>query len=213
MSIQIRPAQPHDADFLAWAILTAARSHRDKGWFDIILNAPEDACLEYLRRLTLTTTRSWWHYSRFHIARVGEQVAATLCAFRAGDGYPLSQPAMVEVAQSLGVSEQEQAAMWHRGTYLFTCVMESSDDLWTIENVATLPAHRRRGLAGVLLERAFEEGRQQGFGEAQITFLIDNDAAERAYVKAGFTFAGEKRHQDFAAAVGAPGLRRFVRRL
>ena len=213
MSVQIRPAQPHDADFLSWAILTAARSHREKGWFDIVLNRPEDACLEYLRRLTLTATRSWWHYSRFQIAEVDEQVAATLCAFRAGDGYPLSQPAMVEVARSLALSEHEQAAMWDRGAYLFTCVMESSDDLWTIENVATVPARRARGLAGALIEHALEEGREKGFGQAQITFLIGNDPAERAYAKAGFTFAGERRHQDFAAAVGAPGLRRFVRQL
>ena len=169
--------------------------------------------MEYLRRLALTATPSWWHCSRFHIAEVDEHVAATLCAFRAGDGYPLSQAAMVEAAQSLALSEREQATMWNRGAYLFTCVMESSDDLWTIENVATLPAHRGRGLAGALIEHALEEGRQKGLGQAQITFLIDNEAAERAYAKAGFTFAGEKRHHDFAAAVGAPGLRRFVRHL
>jgi translation initiation factor 4G len=117
------------------------------------------------------------------------------------------------VAKSLAVPEEEQATMWQRGAYLFTCAMESSDDLWTIENVATLHAHRGRGLAGLLLEHALEEGRQKGFGQAQITFLIGNDAAERAYAKAGFTFAGEKRHQDFAVAVGAPGLCRFVRQL
>jgi len=213
MNIRIRPARTDDADFLSWAILAATRSHRQKGWFDIVLDRPEDGCLEYLRRLTLTATRSWWHYSRFHIAEADGRPAATLCAFRAGDGYPLSQPAMVEVAQGLALSEHAQATMWRRGAYLFTCVMESSDDLWTIENVATLPAHRGRGLAGTLIEHALEEGRQKGFGEAQITFLIGNEAAERAYAKAGFAFAAEKRHPDFAAAVGAPGLRRFVRRL
>jgi translation initiation factor 4G len=213
MNIRIRRAQPHDAEFLAWAILTASRSHLEKGWFDLVLDRPEADCLEYLRRLAVTATPSWWHYSRFHIAEVDGQPAATLSAFRAGDGYPLSQPAMVEVAQSLGLSEQEQATMAQRGSYLFTCVMESSDDLWTIENVATLPAHRRQRLAGVLIEHALDEGRQKGFAQAQITFLIGNDAAERTYAKAGFTFAGEKRHQDFAVAVGAPGLRRYVRQL
>jgi translation initiation factor 4G len=213
MSIRIRRAESHDSDLLAWAILTASRSHLEKGWFDLVVDRPEEGCLQYLRRLAVTAAPSWWHYSRFHVAEVDGQPAATLCAFRAGDGYPLSQPAMVEVARSLGLSELEQASMGERGAYLFTCVMESSDDLWTIENVATLPAHRRRGLAGVLIEHALDEGRQKGFEQAQITFLIGNDAAERTYAKAGFTFAGEKRHHDFAVAVGAPGLRRFVRHL
>ncbi len=213
MTVRIRRAELRDVDFLSWTILTAGRSHREKGWFDVVLERPEAECLAYVRRLTTAATRSWWHWSRFHVAEVGEEVAAALCAFRAGDGYPLSEAAMAEAGRSLAIPEHELAAMGRRGAYLFTCVLEGGDDLWTIENVATLPAHRGGGLAGALIERALDEGRQGGFAQAQIVFLIDNEPAERAYAKAGFTFAAEKRHPDFAAAVGAPGLRRFVRDL
>jgi ribosomal protein S18 acetylase RimI-like enzyme len=97
--------------------------------------------------------------------------------------------------------------------YTFTCIMESDNDLWTIENVATMPAHRGRGLARALLEDALAEGRARGFTRAQITFLIGNDTAERVYARAGFTFDDERRHPAFEAAVGAAGLRRFVREL
>jgi ribosomal protein S18 acetylase RimI-like enzyme len=213
MNIRTRLAQTSDATFLAWVILTAARSHRERGWFDIVLSRPQSECLEYLRRLTLTSTRSWWHYSRFRVAEVDGRATAALCAFRAGDGYPLSQAAMVEVARSLAWSDDEQDAMWSRGAYMFTCILESDDNLWTIENVATLPAHRGQGLAHALLDEALAEGRAKGFTRAQITFLIGNDPAERVYVGAGFTFDDERRHPDFEAAVGAPGLRRFVRAL
>src|SRR4030095_13969344 len=92
--LRTRLAAEPDAAFLAWAILTAARSHRDQGWFDIVLARPERECLDYLRRLTLTATRSWWHYSRFRVAEVDGQAAAALCAFRAGDGYPTSEAGM-----------------------------------------------------------------------------------------------------------------------
>ena len=213
MHIRTRSAEETDATFLAWAILTAARSHREKGWFDIVLNRPETDCLEYLRRLTLVSTRSWWHYSRFRVAEVEGRAAAALCAFRAGDGYPLSQAAMAEVARSLAWSDDEQDAMWPRGAYMFTCILEPDDDAWTIENVATLPVHRGRGLARALLGEALEEGRAKGFTRAQITFLIGNEPAERTYAGAGFTFDDERRHPDFEAAVGSPGLRRFVREL
>ncbi len=57
------------------------------------------------------------------------------------------------------------------------------------------------------------EGKRLGMREAQITFLIGNDAAERAYAHAGFDYAGERRSPEFEAAVGVPGLRRYVRPL
>jgi translation initiation factor 4G len=85
MNVRTRLAQRSDAAFLAWVILTAARSHREKGWFDIVLSRPQSEGLAYLRRLTLTSTRSWWHYSRFRVAEVEGRAAAALCAFRAAE--------------------------------------------------------------------------------------------------------------------------------
>jgi translation initiation factor 4G len=211
--VTIRPAQPSDATFLAWAMLSASRSHLAKGWFDIVLERPEAECIEFLRRLAVTQARSWWHYSRFHIAEVDGVPAATLCAFRAGDAYPLSGAALAEVFDSFGWDAQVRNAMWSRGSYMFTCTFEDNDAAWTIENVATLPAHRKRGLAGALIRHVLRDGRAQGAGEAQITFLIGNDAAAVAYANAGFEFFGEKRSPEFAAATGAPGLCRYVRRL
>jgi len=210
---QIRPATHQDAEFLAWAVQAANRSHVEKGWFDIMLARPEAECLEFVRRLALTETPSWWHYSLFLIAEVEGNPASALCRFRAGDGYPLSEKAMTEVVRSYGWKDVELQAMWRRGSYVFTCIMPGDDNCWAIENVATLPEYRGQGLTGMLIEHALEEGRQRGFTDAQITFLIGNDPAERAYSKAGFKFDAEKRHPDHEAACGSPGLRRFKRAL
>jgi GNAT superfamily N-acetyltransferase len=103
--------------------------------------------------------------------------------------------------------------MWARGGYIFTCTFDGGDDLWTIENVATVPSQRGRGLIGALLEHAIDDGVRHGAREAQITFLIGNDVAERAYAKAGFVFDGERRHPEFLAATGVPGMRRYLRKL
>jgi len=213
MDSLIRPAKKEDTDFLAWAILAAGRSHLPKGWFDVVLDRPEASCLEYLRRLTLTPSRSWWHYSRFLVAEVEGAPVSALYAFRAGDAYPLSQQAMTEAAQDLGWGAAELHAMWQRGAYIFTCTLETDDNVWAVENIATLPTHRGRGLAPLLLERAVTEGRRNRARQAQITFFIGNDAAERAYAKAGFTLKDEKRDPNFEAATGAPGLRRYTREL
>lgn len=155
----IRQTVPGDAEFLAWAIMTASRSHLARGWFDIALNQPADRCLEFLAKLSTATVPSWWHFSRFLLAEVDGDPAAALCAFSAAEAYPLSEAAMTEVAEAL------------------------------------------------------ERGRIKGFAEAQITYIIGNDAAERAYERSGFRFAGEQRHADVEAVTGAPGLRRVVRRL
>lgn len=209
----IREAVPQDAGFLASVILTASRGHLGRGWFDIALNQSEDHCLEFLRTLITTTVPSWWHYSRFLVAEVEGAKAAALCAFSAAEAYPLSQAAMSEAAEVLGIPAAEQAAIWQRGAYIFSCTMAGGEDCWTLENIATLSAYRRRGLTTALITRMVERGRARGLSEAQITYLIGNDAAEGAYRKVGFRFAGECRHPAFEAATGAFGLRRVVRQL
>jgi RimJ/RimL family protein N-acetyltransferase len=74
-----------------------------------------------------------------------------------------------------------------------------------------LPAYRGRGLMQALIERALTAGKAAGFKRASISFLIGNDAAERCYAKAGFTFSEEKRDAAFEAITGSPGFRRFAR--
>jgi GNAT superfamily N-acetyltransferase len=200
----IRAAHAKDAGFLAWAILAASRGHLGRGWFDIALNQPEAGCLGFLKRLSVTSARSWWHYSRFIVAETAGEPVAALSAFRAGDAYPLSQAAMDEAADALGLPSSERSAIWQRGAYIFLCASSRSDDCWTLENIATLPSYRRRGLTTALLDRAIEEGRRHGLAEAQITFLVGNESAERAYVRAGFHPADERRHPDSRPLPGHP---------
>lgn len=80
-----------------------------------------------------------------------------------------------------------------------------------IEYVATDPAYRGRGLVQALIAHALDQGRAAGFRRATISFLIGNEPAERAYTKAGFAFAEEKRDPAFEAIIGAPGFRMFAR--
>lgn len=213
MPASIRPANEGDADFLAWAISTADRSHLTKGWFDIVLASPEQVRLDFFRRLTIAPALSSWHYSHFLISEEDCEPAAALSVFRAGDAYPFCQQAMAQAGEELGWGDAEQRTMWRRGAFILGCIPETADDTWAVENVATRSTHRGRGIACELLASAARKAQRNGARQIQVTFMIGNDAAERAYAKAGFVFADEKRSPEFEAACGAPGLRRYSREL
>ncbi len=211
--LTIRAARETDSAFLAWVILAATRSHLPRGWFDIALCLPETETLKFIDGLTRTEAPSWWHWSRFLVAEVDGFPVGALCAFRSGDGYSLTTPALTEVTTALGWREADTAAMWDRAAYMFTCAMDSHDDRWAIENIAVRPAFRGREIARTLVGHAAGLGREEGCDTAQISVMIGNAAARRAYEAAGFSLAEEKRHPDFELEAGSPGLWRFTRAL
>ena len=213
MAVAIRHARREDAGFLAWCILAAGRAHLARGWYDIALGLDEPGCIEALTRLVQTRTPSWWRFDHWLVAEADGAPAAGLAAFGSA-AFAASEPAMSEALTGLGWTEPQIAEIWRRGAYIFSCALAPDDhEVWVIENVAARPERRGEGLTRALLAEAVALGRARGFADAQISFVIGNHAAERAYASAGFRPAEERRHPDFEAAVGAPGLRRYGMKL
>jgi ribosomal protein S18 acetylase RimI-like enzyme len=210
--LTIRSAEPRDAEFLGWACVMASRSQLKRGWFEIVLQRDDAFCFEFAKYLTLATAVSWWHWSLFLVAEVDGEVACAVCGFGDGSVYAASSAAMAEAGDRMGISKQEQAQFWPRGAFIVSPATSESG-AWTIENVATKPKFRGRGLATELVERELEIARGKGFKRAQISYFMGNDSAARAYARAGFVFAEEKTAPDFEAALGIPGVTRVVRDL
>lgn len=205
---EIRQARADDAAFIARTVLLSQRGQRSRGWFDIALAQGEPQVLHFIEKLAVARQRSWWHASQFIIAEVDGQPAAALCAMPVAGTDEAAGAAIMEVADEAGLSARE---IFRRGTYLDKCWVEAGKDDWLIEHVATQPASRGRGLVQALIGHALAAGKAAGYTRASIPFLIGNDAAERCYAKAGFSFAAEKRDAGFEALTGAPGFRRFAR--
>jgi GNAT superfamily N-acetyltransferase len=210
MAVILRPAEPRDAEFLGWASVMAARSQLERGWFDIVLRRDEAFILEFAKHLTLSVARSWWHWSLFHVAEVDGVAASAMCGFGDESVYMESGAAMAEASGKMGIDSAEQAQYWPRGAFIVSA-STSEPCAWTIENVATKPEFRGTGVTQALLEKELAVAREAGFRRAQISFFLGNARAERAYAKAGFTFAEEKCSPDFAAAMGISGIKRFAR--
>jgi ribosomal protein S18 acetylase RimI-like enzyme len=209
----IRPARTEDADFIVRTILAAQRGPHPRGWFDIALARPESEVFAFVRQLALARCRSWWHVSQFLIAEVEGSPAAALCALPSAGTIATARAALEEAAQAIGLNAAELAAMYRRGAYSGNCWVQGGHDDWLIEHVASQPSYRGGGLVQALIGRALDAGRAAGYKRASISFLIGNEPAERCYAKAGFSFAEEKRDSAFEALTGAPGFRRFERRI
>jgi ribosomal protein S18 acetylase RimI-like enzyme len=207
----IRPARADDASFIARNILSSQRGPFPRGWFDIALGWDEPQCLDFVERIAIAPTQSWWHITKFIIAEVEGEPAASLCALPAEGTEAAARAAIREVATAIGLSATDLMAIFRRGAYGANCWVQGGEGEWLIEHVATLPAYRGRGLVQALIDHALATGREAGFERASISFLIGNEAAERCYAKAGFAFAEEKRDPAFEALTGSPGFRRFVR--
>jgi ribosomal protein S18 acetylase RimI-like enzyme len=110
----------------------------------------------------------------------------------------------------MGIPKSEQEQFWPRGHFIVSPAT-GEDGAWTIENVATAEAYRGRGLVKALIDAEIESARDAGFKRMQVSFFMGNTPAERAYAKAGFSFAEQKTAPDFQAALGIPGVTRYAR--
>ena len=213
MTVTFRPATPDDAKFLGWVMVMAARGHLPRGWFDIVLRRPVEFCVAFCARLANAQARSWWHHSFFTIAEADGERAAAACAFPDDAPYRVSGEAMAEASDGMGIGTAEQQLLWPRGRFMMSATT-GEDDCWTIENVATWPDHRGRGVARALIVRMLDDMRTAGTPQrAQISFLLGNTPAEKSYRACGFEFAEDKTAEDFEAAMGVPGIRRLARDL
>ena len=213
LASEIRRGRADDADFIARTILLAQRGPRPLGWFDFALAQAEPQVHDFLGKLAVAKPRSWYHASRFLIAEVDGHPAAALCAMPSRETRETMRSAIEEVALAAGMSGSDLAAIFTRGAYARACWIQGGDEDWLIEHVASQPSARGRGLVQALIGHALAAGKAAGFERASISFLIGNEAAERCYAKAGFAFAEEKRDPAFERLVGAPGFRRFARKI
>jgi len=213
MNIQIRPARPDDAPFLAWVMLISGRAHVHRGIWEVILGGTEEECLTFLQQLTISKTPHLFHHSCFLIAEVDGRPVAALGGYDPKVlGYPALRRAVVEVSQKMGFSGADEGAM-KRSERVLCCIPDEVAEAWIIDSVATVPEFRRKGIVDKLLEEILEKGRKHGFRLAQINMYIGNFPAQRAYEKHGFKVIDEKRHPDFEAEIGSPGMTRLLRDL
>lgn len=212
MDVEIRSARPDDAPFLARICLIAARSHCQRGLWDVILNRPELECLAFLEQLVRTVTRHPFHYTGFIVAEVDGRPAAALSGYDPKElGHESEESGCFEAGQRVGMTVDDWKNNQKGISTIYSVRPDDAGGAWIVESVATLSEFRRQGLVNRLLEEILEVGRRRGFRLAQVGVFIGNTAAQNAYEKCGFRVIDEKRNADFEAETGSPGIARLLR--
>lgn len=212
--VHVRCGAAADAEFLAWVMLSASRAHLARGLWDLIIGSDEAGCLDYLRRLAIAEPRSLYRCENFLIAEVAGERAAALCGFETRDAWSIVGEARANVQRDLGWTEAEAAASYQRVSPIWTaCMLPDIGADFAIENVATLPEYRRRGLVNALLDEALRNASQRGYRLAQIMTYIGNEAALSAYEKAGFKVFDEKLCTEVQNILSVPGFVGLTREL
>ena len=211
-TMNIVPAREEHVAFIAWVMLTAARSHLPYGLWDVYIDKDETAVLKFLEALAVTDVLHFGHYSNFIVAEESGTPAAALSGyFDAERGVGTLMAGVAAANAKLGRTEDEHNAGMLRIASYTHCLPERVEGAWIVEWVATAVEFRRRGLIDALMARILDIGRARGASVAEIGVLIDNDAAQRAYEKNGFEVVQEMRHPDYEATFGTPGMRELRR--
>ncbi len=199
--------------FIALVTLEAFRSHLPRGFWDFMLHDMDEAGrLSYLETLVATEQRHWAHHSIFLVAEVENQPVSALCAYFEEElGGPTIRLAGMEANQKTGRTEEQAAAGFERAMSIMNVIPEHVAGAWIVENVATLPDFRRRGLSERLMGAMLERGRAAGASNADISVFIGNDGAQRGYEKCGFEVVAEKLDAEFESVYKTPGVRTLRR--
>jgi ribosomal protein S18 acetylase RimI-like enzyme len=209
MAIRIRRATEKDLDLLLWVMLAASRSHLDRGLWEYLNAADEAATLSFLRRLATTETVHFFHWSLFLIAELDGEPGAAMCAYDSStQGFEAALPDMITATAAEGVNAEDPEYVRRRDVMMSGFIMDDPGPpgpRWVIENVATKPEMRRKGLVDALIHELLGHGRERGFEFAQISVFIENERARRAYFKAGFELLAEKRSDEWPSELGCPG--------
>lgn len=211
MDVTIRNATADDAPFLARVMLTASRSHTSYGLWEKFVGGSEREVLAFIEKIAATKTPHLFHHEVFLIAEENGRASAGLSGYDPDThGTRIYAQAIRDICGEIGWTGADLKEAFRRSIPYSACMPEETPGVWIVESVGCMPEARRRGLIDRLLRQILAKGKSLEYRQAQISVLLGNTPARRAYEKAGFRYVDEKRDPGFEAAYGDAGIARLM---
>jgi translation initiation factor 4G len=207
MNLVIRDVEPSsDLDLVAWTQIEATRSGRPIGFYDIAFPGPDEPRHSIVAEIASTGRPHFAHVSGFLVAEIDGVPVGAASGYAPGiKKVGHYAEAMGRVLVRRGWSKAHIDLLGFRVAPCSATFSDAPDDRWIVEWVALRPEARGKGAAAELLRAVLDRGRAAGFRTAQISYLIGNTPAQRAYERVGFETEDEKRDKTFEAMIGSPG--------
>ncbi len=203
MAITVRKASESDIDLIAQAILESSRSGKNIGLFDLVFNtSDEELLLGHLKRLALTTTKSYCHFSNFFIAMSGGTSVGTICGY---EPRIATHEIFSKALEEIGFDETYHERI---AAYLL-CEGEVDNKTFVLDFMLVKPEFKSIDVYKELIGKSMLTARLKGYRKVQTSIEIGSAENELIFKKLGFEMIDEKRSEYYKEQFDRPGIMRL----
>lgn len=203
MAIMVRKATEADIDIIAHALLESSRGGKKIGLFDLVFNTSEnEALLNNLKRLALTTTKSYCHFSNFFIALSDGTIAGTICGY---EPRIATHEIFSKALEEIGFDETYHERI---AAYLL-CEADVDNKTFVLDFMVVKPEFKSIDVYKELIGKSMLTARLKGYRKVQTTVEIGLVENELIYKKLGFNIIDEKRSEYYKEQFDCAGIMRL----
>jgi GNAT superfamily N-acetyltransferase len=205
MNIQIRKAQPEDAE-LAAVMLADTMSDFGVATLGLGHEALELKAL----RIWFANKGNRFSHEFCWLAMAGGEPAGLLLTLR-GDQLGNLEKAMANGIFQIYWPLQILRMLWR--LMVLGRTDEASGEEFLVSHLAVRPEFRRQGIGMQLLQIAEEQAREQKFSRLVLEVEIDNHKAKKLYEKFGFVCIATTEFRGRAKVLACPGYHKMLKQL
>lgn len=203
MNITVRKASEADIDIIAQALLESSRGGKKIGLFDLVFNTSDnEALLTHLKRLALTSTKSYCHFSNFFIAVAGGTTVGTICGY---EPRIATHEIFSKALEEIGFDETYHERI---AAYLL-CEGEVDNKTFVLDFMLVKPEFKSIDVFKELIGKSMLTARLKGYRKVQTSVEIGSAEAEMIYKKLGFEVIDEKRSEYYKEQFDRAGIMRL----
>lgn len=203
MAITVRKASESDIDLIAQALLESSRGGKNIGLFDLVFNTSDnEILLGHLKRLALTSTKSYCHFSNFFIAMSGGTSAGTICGY---EPRIATHEIFSKALEEIGFDETYHERI---AAYLL-CEGEVDNKTFVLDFMLVKSEFKSIDVYKELIGKSMLTARLKGYRKVQTSIEIGSAENELIFKKLGFEMIDEKRSEYYKEQFDRPGIMRL----